>query len=133
MCLMCCELWRKTGQRGPFDHQLQEDQKKDTDRAITPAAEAVGVLNTWCHKGLHKPSSCATFTFNSHWGRDVTGKKILLSMHAGSRWSCPTLCDAVDCHLPGFSVRGILWARILECIGQYWLPYLSRTLYFLLP
>jgi len=29
--------------------------------------------------------------------------------------------------------RGVLQAGILECIGQYWLPYPSRALYFLLP
>ena len=29
--------------------------------------------------------------------------------------SCPTLCDPMDCILPGFSVYGILQARILEC------------------
>ena len=34
--------------------------------------------------------------------------------------SCPTLCDLVDCSLPGSSVREILQARILE-----WLPFLS--------
>ena len=28
--------------------------------------------------------------------------------------SCPTLCDLVDCSPPGFSVRGISQARILE-------------------
>ena len=28
--------------------------------------------------------------------------------------SCPTLCDPVDCSLPGFSVHGILQPRILE-------------------
>ena len=28
--------------------------------------------------------------------------------------SCPTLCDPMDCSLPGSSVHGILWARILE-------------------
>ena len=28
---------------------------------------------------------------------------------------------------------GVLQARILKCIGQYWLPYPSRALYFLLP
>ena len=28
--------------------------------------------------------------------------------------SCPTLCDPMDCSLPGFSVHGILQARILE-------------------
>ena len=30
--------------------------------------------------------------------------------------SCPTLCDPMDCGLPGSSVRGILQARILEWI-----------------
>ena len=28
---------------------------------------------------------------------------------------CPTLCDAMDCGLPGSSVHGILQVRILEC------------------
>ena len=28
--------------------------------------------------------------------------------------SCPTLCDPMDCRLPGFSVHGILQARTLE-------------------
>ena len=28
--------------------------------------------------------------------------------------SCPTLCDRMDCTLPGSSVHGILQARILE-------------------
>ena len=30
--------------------------------------------------------------------------------------SCPTLCDPMDCILPGFSVHGILQARILEWV-----------------
>ena len=30
--------------------------------------------------------------------------------------SCPTLCDPMDCNLPGFSVHGILQARILEWV-----------------
>ena len=29
--------------------------------------------------------------------------------------------------------QGVLQARILECIDQYWLPHPSRALYFLLP
>ena len=28
--------------------------------------------------------------------------------------TCPTLCDSMDCSLPGSSVHGILQARILE-------------------
>ena len=31
--------------------------------------------------------------------------------------SCPTLCDPVDCSLPGSSVQGILQARILEWVA----------------
>ena len=30
--------------------------------------------------------------------------------------SCPTLCDPVDCSLPGFSIHGIFQARILEWV-----------------
>ena len=29
---------------------------------------------------------------------------------------CPTLCNPMDCSLPGFSVHGILQARILEWV-----------------
>ena len=31
--------------------------------------------------------------------------------------SCPTLCDPVDCRLPGFSVHEIFQARILEWVA----------------
>ena len=31
--------------------------------------------------------------------------------------SCPTLCDRMDCSLPGSSVHGILQARILEWVA----------------
>ena len=36
---------------------------------------------------------------------------------AVSLQSCPTLCDPMDCSLPGFSVRGILQARTLEWVA----------------
>ena len=31
--------------------------------------------------------------------------------------SCPTLCDPMDCSLPGSSVHGIFQARVLEWIA----------------
>ena len=31
--------------------------------------------------------------------------------------SCPTLCDPMDCSLPGSSVRGIFQARVLEWVA----------------
>ena len=31
--------------------------------------------------------------------------------------SCPTLCDPMDCSLPGSSVHGVLQARVLEWVA----------------
>ena len=31
--------------------------------------------------------------------------------------SCPTLCNLMDCNLPGSSVHGIFQARVLECVA----------------
>ena len=36
---------------------------------------------------------------------------------AKSHQSCPTLCDPMDCSLPGFSVHGILQVRVLEWVA----------------
>ena len=33
---------------------------------------------------------------------------------AKSLQSCPTLCDPMDCSLPGSSVHGLFQARVLE-------------------
>ena len=90
-------------------------------------------LHAWRPQGPRKPSSCTTSTLSPHCGRGAPGKKRIVSMHAGSIRSCPTLCDPVDCGLPGISVRErVLQARILERIGQHWLPYSSGLLLLLL-
>ena len=36
---------------------------------------------------------------------------------AKSLQSCPTLCNLMDCSLPGFSIHGILQARTLEWVA----------------
>ena len=38
----------------------------------------------------------------------------LLAAAAKSLQSCPTLCDPMDCSLPGSSIHGIFQARVLE-------------------
>ena len=38
-------------------------------------------------------------------------------MYAQSLQLCLTLCDPMDCSLPGFSVHGILQARVLEWVA----------------
>ena len=64
----------------------------------------------------------------------VLEQKLLTSYHQGGTWlfefatarvcvraeslkSCLTLCNPVDCSLPGSSVHGILQARILEQVA----------------
>ena len=40
--------------------------------------------------------------------------------------SCPTLCDPMDCSLPGSFVHGILQARILEWVAISFTDYTSQ-------
>ena len=39
---------------------------------------------------------------------------LLAAAAAKSLQSCPTLCDPMDCSLPGFSIHGIFRATVLE-------------------
>ena len=47
---------------------------------------------------------------------DVKQQSFILPcyVHAKSLWQCLTLCDPMGCSLPGSSVNGILYTRILE-------------------
>ena len=52
---------------------------------------------------------------------NIQKTKVMASSPIEVKWSevaesCPTLCDPVDCSLPGSSVHGILQARILEWV-----------------
>ena len=51
--------------------------------------------------------NCVGFCQTSPW----------MSHAAKSLQSCPTLCDPMDCSLPGFSVHGILQAKTLEWVA----------------
>ena len=118
------QSYEKDWLKRPPDCQLQEVRKKTLTGPQLLWWKQSMSLHTWHRQSPCTPSSCTTFTLNSHWGRAVTGKKSLVGLRTGSLWSCPTLCDPVDCGQPGFPVReGVLQARILEGIGQYWLPY----------
>ena len=45
------------------------------------------------------------------------GKTLKKESESEVAQSCPTLCDPMDCSLPGSSVRGILQARVLEWVA----------------
>ena len=40
-----------------------------------------------------------------------------IESESGATQSCPTLCDPMDCSLPGFSILGIFQARVLEWVA----------------
>ena len=54
---------------------------------------------------------------NSLRPRGLTLKNVKVESEGSAAQSCPTLCDPVDCSPPGFSVHGILQARILEWVA----------------
>ena len=66
--------------------------------------------------------------FPIHWkpGTYRSGQnRILLFVCSVSR-SCPTLCDPMDCKLPGSSVHGSFRARILDWVAISYLRQSSR-------
>ena len=89
-------------------------------------------LHTWHFQGPCKPSSCATFTLDPHWGRTATGKKDLplcMQGHFGlvqlfvTLW--PVACQASLSGVSPGKNTGVYWPILVA--------YLSRALYFLLP
>ena len=67
-------------------------------------------------------------TFESvDWVKQIALPNMGSCMHAKSLQSCPTLCDPMDCSPPGYSVHGILRARILEWAAQAGLKIARRN------
>ena len=94
-------------------------------------------LNIWHLQDLHKPSSCATYTLKTLSGEELPQVKKVLCLCTEGCFSHVQLfatmwTEACQAFLLRWG-EGVLQARILECIGQYWLSYPSRVQYFLLP
>ena len=126
---MCLNGWsyRERLAKEAFWSPATGDSKEDSDSAVTPGVEAVRVP---AHLVLPGSPQAKQLHPNSHaqlsLGQSCHRQKIVTFMCTGSIQSCPTLCNPVDCGLSGFSVTGILQARMLEHIGQYSLPYPSQ-------
>ena len=94
---------------------IREMQIKTTTRYhLTPewpSSKSLQTINPG--KSLEKREHSYTVGGNvnwySHYGRQYSESEVAQS--------CPTLCDPVDCNLLGFSVHGILQARLLEWIA----------------
>ena len=135
------QSYREREAKEAFWSPATRGSKKDTDRIITPVAEAVRVPAHLVPPGSLKAKQLQHLHTELSLGQSCHKQKSLVSTHPGLLQSCPTLCNPVDCGLPGFSVREgvspgkntrVYWP-ILEHIGQYWFPYPSRALYSLLP
>ena len=97
------ELRRKTSQRG----LLIASWKKDSDRSITRAMEAVCVPAHLALPGSLQAKQLYPLHAQLSLGQSCHRRKrnSCVYTHRSLR-SCPTLYEAVDCGLPGFSVRG---------------------------
>ena len=83
---------------------------------------------SWCDNNINRAHSKRNM-LESSWNQPHQSVKKLSSMRpvpgAKKGWkgkvlvtqSCPTLCDPMDCSPPGFSVYGILQARMLEWVA----------------
>ena len=103
---------------------------KKTDRALIPVVS----LHNWCPSSSLQVKQLCHLHDQLSLGQSWNRKKDLVSMCTRSLRLCPTLCDPVDLACQAsLSGTGVLQARILEHIVQYWLSYPSTALYFLLP
>ena len=62
------------------------------------------------------------FLNGQKWMTKLVNRKLLVA-HL-----CPTLCNPMDCSLPGSSVRGILQARILEWVAIFFFKESSQPI-----
>ena len=71
---------------------------------------------------LLEPRNCSISYYHcdrveEHSEEDSVWPKVKVKSESEVVQSCPTLCNPVDCSLPGSSVHGILQARILEWVA----------------
>ena len=79
------------------------------EKAMAPHSSTLAWKIPWMEEPhrLHSP-----------WGRKESGMTSFSLSHAKSLQSCPTLCDPMDCSLPGSSAHGFLQTRILEWVAM---------------
>ena len=109
--------------------------KKDLVRPINPGVEAVCVPAHFVPAGSPQAKQLCHIHAQLSLGQSCHRQKEALFLHTQSHFGCVQLfvtLYGVACQFSVEGGRGVLQARILEHIGQYWLPYPSRVLYFLL-
>ena len=75
---------------------------------------------------VHSNEVDETGAYYTEWSKAERKTPIQYAAAAKSLQSCLTLCDPMDCSLPGFSVHGILQARTLEWVA---ISFSTNTVY----
>ena len=117
-----------------FQLPATRGSKNDSGRVITPAAEAVCVPAHLAPPGSPQAKQLCHLHVRPSLGQSCHGqnKSCIYACRVASIMFISLQPCTVSCQA-SLSGRGALQARILERIGQYWLPYPSRALYFPLP
>ena len=84
-------------------------------RGIFPIKDQTHVSYIPC-TGRWVPNHCTTREILEQFLKLATYS--MRQVHAKLLQSCLTLCDPMDCSLPGLTVHGILQARILEWVAM---------------
>ena len=66
---------------------------------------------------LQHHSSKASIFFMAESEEELKSLLMKVKVESEVAQSCPTLCDPIDCSLPGSSLHGILQARVLEWVA----------------
>ena len=88
-----------------FQLPVTRGSKKDSDRARTPAVEAVCVPAHLALPGSLQAKQLRHLHAQLSLGQSCHRQKSRASMHIELLWSCSAFCGPVDCGLPGFSVK----------------------------
>ena len=74
---------------------------------------------------LHSTGNCTQYSVMAYKGKEYLKNKVDIHIYTHKYiWievtqSCQTLCDPIDCSLPGSSVHGIFQARILDWVAIF--------------
>ena len=93
------ENWRQNG-KGQQKKRWLDSITNSMDTNLSKLQEIVKTRGSWCAE-VH----------------EVTKSWIRLESESEVAQSFPTLCDHMDCNLPGFSVLGIFQTRVLEWVA----------------
>ena len=93
------ENWRQNG-KGQQKKRWLDSITNSRDMNLSKLQEIVKTRGSWCAE-VH----------------EVTKSWIWLQSESEVAQSFPTLCDHMDCNLPGFSVLGIFQTRVLEWVA----------------